>query len=195
MVKKQTKKKFGQEGDGTRKQRWRVGDLLTNDKCSPAVLDFLRNYVGRAAPPVEETTRVTVRRRIWRGLRNERRGLGGGRESFESEGEGEKQAVMTVGLLVSCAGLVCTTVLFPAGGPQLPHPTSKISPITPFYSVRRSQETQDILSPPSFLLVCHRPRRLVWERPFLDSSTVSSFLNNLLVPRTLPSQLSAYGCP
>jgi len=103
MVKKQTKKKFGQEGDGTRKQRWRVGDLLTNDRCSPAVLDFLRNYVGRAAPPVEETTRVTVRRRIWRGLRNERRGLGGGRESFESEGEGEKQAVMTVGLLVSCA--------------------------------------------------------------------------------------------
>jgi len=34
------------------KQRWRVGDLLADERCSPAVLDFLRTtYVGRAAPP------------------------------------------------------------------------------------------------------------------------------------------------
>ena len=38
------------------KQRWRVGDLLADERCSPAVLDFLRTtYVGRAAPPVEES--------------------------------------------------------------------------------------------------------------------------------------------
>jgi len=37
------------------KQKWRVGDLLADERCSPAVLDFLRTtYVGRAAPPVEE---------------------------------------------------------------------------------------------------------------------------------------------
>ena len=37
------------------KQKWRVGDLLADERCSPAVLDFLRStYVGRAAPPVEE---------------------------------------------------------------------------------------------------------------------------------------------
>ena len=36
-------------------QKWRVGDLLADERCSPAVLDFLRStYVGRAAPPVEE---------------------------------------------------------------------------------------------------------------------------------------------
>jgi len=36
------------------KQKWRVGDLLADERCSPAVLDFLRStYVGRAAPPVE----------------------------------------------------------------------------------------------------------------------------------------------
>jgi len=38
------------------KRKWRVGDLLADEWCSPAVLDFLRStYVGRAAPPVEET--------------------------------------------------------------------------------------------------------------------------------------------
>jgi len=38
------------------KRKWRVGDLLADEKCSPAVLDFLRStYVGRAAPPVEGT--------------------------------------------------------------------------------------------------------------------------------------------
>jgi len=32
-----------------------VGDLLADERCSPAVLDFLRStYVGRAVPPVEE---------------------------------------------------------------------------------------------------------------------------------------------
>jgi len=37
------------------KRKWRVGDLLADERCSPAVLDFLRTtYVGRAAPPVEE---------------------------------------------------------------------------------------------------------------------------------------------
>ena len=38
------------------KRKWRVGDLLADERCSPAVLDFLRGTcVGRAAPPVEET--------------------------------------------------------------------------------------------------------------------------------------------
>jgi len=38
------------------KRKWRVGYLLADVRCSPAVLDFLRStYVGRAAPPVEET--------------------------------------------------------------------------------------------------------------------------------------------
>jgi len=37
------------------KQKWRVGDLLTDEWCSPVVLDFLRStYAGRAAPSVEE---------------------------------------------------------------------------------------------------------------------------------------------
>ena len=31
-----------------------MGDLLADERCSPAVLDFLRStHVGRAAPPVE----------------------------------------------------------------------------------------------------------------------------------------------
>jgi len=38
-----------------RKQKRRVGNLLADERCSPAVLDFLRStYVGRAAPPVED---------------------------------------------------------------------------------------------------------------------------------------------
>ena len=37
------------------KQKWRVGDLLADERCSLAVLDFLRStHVGRTAPPVEE---------------------------------------------------------------------------------------------------------------------------------------------
>jgi len=37
------------------KRKWRVGDFLAAERCSPAVLDFLRTtYIGRAAPPVEE---------------------------------------------------------------------------------------------------------------------------------------------
>jgi len=38
------------------KRKWRVGDLLADERCSPAVLDFLHGtYVGRAAPPVEKS--------------------------------------------------------------------------------------------------------------------------------------------
>ena len=45
----------GQGGDEKGKRKWRVGDLLVDERCSPAVLDFLRTtYVGRAAPPVGE---------------------------------------------------------------------------------------------------------------------------------------------
>ena len=37
------------------KQKWRVGDLLADERCSPAVLNFLRStHVSRTAPPVEE---------------------------------------------------------------------------------------------------------------------------------------------
>jgi len=36
------------------KQKWRVGDLLADERCRPAVLDLLRStHVGRTAPPVE----------------------------------------------------------------------------------------------------------------------------------------------
>ena len=46
----------GQGGHREAKRKWRDGDLLADERCSPAVLDFLRGtYVGRAAPPVEET--------------------------------------------------------------------------------------------------------------------------------------------
>ena len=35
------------------KQKWHVGDLLVDERYSPAVLGFVRNtHVGRAAPPV-----------------------------------------------------------------------------------------------------------------------------------------------
>ena len=47
------------------KQKWRVGDLLADDRRSPAVLDSLR--VGRAAPPVEEIGIVRALRRNQRG--------------------------------------------------------------------------------------------------------------------------------
>jgi len=37
------------------KRKWRVGDLLADERCSLAVLDFMRStHVGRTAPPVEE---------------------------------------------------------------------------------------------------------------------------------------------
>jgi len=33
-----------------------VGDLLVDERCRPALLDYLRSiYVGRVAPPVEAT--------------------------------------------------------------------------------------------------------------------------------------------
>jgi len=36
------------------KRKWRVGDLLVDERYSPTLLDFLRStHVGRAAPPVE----------------------------------------------------------------------------------------------------------------------------------------------
>jgi len=36
------------------KEKSRMGDLLVDERCSPAVLDFLRStHVGRAAPLVE----------------------------------------------------------------------------------------------------------------------------------------------
>ena len=45
----------GQEGDEEGKLKWRVGDLLADRRCSPAVLDFLRStHVERTALPVEE---------------------------------------------------------------------------------------------------------------------------------------------
>ena len=48
-----------------------MGDLLADERCSLAVLDFLRStHVGRAAPPVEE--------------------------SCDSEGEEEEEAVEAV---------------------------------------------------------------------------------------------------
>ena len=31
------------------KRKWRVGDLLADERCSPAVLDFLRGTAGSAA--------------------------------------------------------------------------------------------------------------------------------------------------
>ena len=36
------------------KQKWRVGDLLADERCSPAVLDLRSTHAGRTAPPVEE---------------------------------------------------------------------------------------------------------------------------------------------
>jgi len=50
------------------KQKRRMADLLADDRCSPAVLDFLRiTHVGRTALPVEEigTARKKRRRRRW----------------------------------------------------------------------------------------------------------------------------------
>jgi len=46
----------GQGSDKRGKQKWRVGDLLADERRSPAVLDFFRStHAGRAAPPVEES--------------------------------------------------------------------------------------------------------------------------------------------
>jgi len=37
-------------------RKWRVGDLMVDERCSLAELDFLRStYVGRAAALVEES--------------------------------------------------------------------------------------------------------------------------------------------
>jgi len=63
-----------------RKQRWRVSDLLADDRCSPA---FLRNtYWVVQLLQWRKTTRAKVRRRIRRKLCNEGRGRGGER-AFE----------------------------------------------------------------------------------------------------------------
>ena len=46
----------GQEGNGEMESRWKVRDLLADERCSRAVLDFLSTTdVGRLVPaPVEE---------------------------------------------------------------------------------------------------------------------------------------------
>jgi len=37
------------------KYKWHVGNPLADERCSPAVLDFLRStHVGRTTAPVEE---------------------------------------------------------------------------------------------------------------------------------------------
>ena len=57
------------------KRKWRVGDLLADERCSPALLDFLRStYVGRAAPPVEESWDSEDEEKWWRRARRRRRG-------------------------------------------------------------------------------------------------------------------------
>ena len=43
----------GQQKKG--KQKWRVGELLADERCSPAVLNFLRStHVGRTTSPAKE---------------------------------------------------------------------------------------------------------------------------------------------
>jgi len=58
------------------KRKWRVGDLLADERCSPALLDFLRStYFGRAAPPVEESwDSEDEEEKWWRRARRRRRG-------------------------------------------------------------------------------------------------------------------------
>jgi len=42
--------------EATKLKGMRVGDLLAYERCSPAVLDFLRStHAGRTVPPVEES--------------------------------------------------------------------------------------------------------------------------------------------
>ena len=46
---------WASQGGGEEEAEVARGDLLADDRCSPAVLDFLRStHVGRTAPPVEE---------------------------------------------------------------------------------------------------------------------------------------------
>ena len=54
---KANRRAVGEVKEATKRanRKWRVGDLPADERCSPAVLDFLRStYVGRAVPPVEE---------------------------------------------------------------------------------------------------------------------------------------------
>jgi len=39
----------GKGGDERGKQKWRVGDLLADERCSPAVFDFLLRQESGAA--------------------------------------------------------------------------------------------------------------------------------------------------
>ena len=70
------------------KQKWRVGDLLADERCSPAVLDFLRSTHGEHGPPVEEN---------WDSE--------DGMEAEADEAEADEVGVVTRGLLVS--GFIC----------------------------------------------------------------------------------------
>jgi len=57
------------------KQEWRVGDLLADERCSPAVLDFLRSaYVGERLHRWRKigTVRMKRRRRRWPKWRSKR---------------------------------------------------------------------------------------------------------------------------
>ena len=76
----------GEEG----KQEWRVGDLLADERCSPAVLHLGSTHVGRTAPPVENWDSED-----------------GAEEAGADEAadEVEEQAVVTRGLLIS--GFIC----------------------------------------------------------------------------------------
>ena len=56
------------EATKQRKQKWGVGDLLADERCSPAVVDFLRsNHTRSTAPPVEEIGTARTKRRRRRG--------------------------------------------------------------------------------------------------------------------------------
>jgi len=70
------------------KQKWRVGDLLADERCSPAVLDLRSTHVERTTPPVEEN---------W-DSEDEAERAGGGRDGERS---GEASGVVSRGLLVS----------------------------------------------------------------------------------------------
>ena len=46
------------------KQKWRVGDLLADERCSPAVLDFMRStHIGRTAHRWRKIGTVRTKRR------------------------------------------------------------------------------------------------------------------------------------
>jgi len=79
------------------KQKWRVGDLLEDERCSSAVLDLLRStHAGRTAPPVEQNWDI------------EAEGAG----ADEAVRSGGISGVVTRGLLVSdsICNFLCATV-------------------------------------------------------------------------------------